>query len=142
MSPLLVEVAVPGALARSEPAPVTVTVINDSAEPVVVNRRMAPGYRDSDSRELWAEVRDPDGVPVETASIDYERDYPGPGDYGELAPGESISTQFDLFHYARPQAAGRYRLVVVYQADEPTPSRPAGVVTGEHASQPVALEVG
>ncbi len=62
-------------------------------------------------------------------------------DYGELAPGESITAQFDLFHYARPQRPGRYTVTIVYQADEPVASPPDGVVAGEHAADPITLEV-
>jgi hypothetical protein len=141
VSPLRVEAALAGPVARSGPAPVTVTVTNVSDAPVLVNRRLAPGYRDSTSRELWADVRDDGGAPAALSTIDYERDLPGPDDYGELAPGESVAGRFDLFHYARPQRPGRYEVTIVYQADEPVAGPPAGVVAGEHAAEPFALDV-
>ena len=141
MSALHVEAALPGPLRRGGPAPLVVTVTNVSGAPVLVNRRLAPGYRDALSRELWAEVRDAAGAPAPVATIEYERDLPGPDDYRELAPGESVSGEFDLFHYARPQQPGRYTVTVVYQADEPVAGPPAGVVAGEHAADPIAVEV-
>ena len=141
MSPLRVEAALAGPVGRSGPAPVTVTVTNVSDAPVLVNRRLAPGYRDSTSRELWADIRDATGAPAEVATIDYERDLPAPDDYGELAPDESISAGFDLFHYARPQHPGRYVVTIVYQADEAAADPPAGVVAGEHAAEPITLDV-
>jgi len=141
VSPLRVEAALASPVARSGPAPVAVTVTNVSDAPVVVNRRLAPGYRDSTSRELWADIHDATGAPAEVATIDYERDLPGPGDYGELAPDESISGGFDLFHYARPRHPGRYTVTVVYQADEAAADPPGGVVAGEHAADPIALDV-
>jgi hypothetical protein len=141
VSPLRVEAALAGPVARSGPAPVTVTVTNVSDAPVLVNRRLAPGYRDSTSREVWADIRDETGAPAAVATIDYERDLPGADDYGELAPGESISGQFDLFHYARPQRPGRYTVTIVYQADEAAADPPDGVVVGEHAADPIAVDV-
>jgi hypothetical protein len=142
VSPLRVEAALAGPVARSGPAPVAVSVTNDSDSSVLVNRRLAPGYRDSSSRELWADVRDDTGAPVLVSTIDYERDLPVAGDYGELAPGESITGGFDLFHYARPQRPGRYTVTVVYQADEPLAGPPPGIVAGEHAAEPLTVDVG
>ena len=86
MSAIRVDASLSAALARSAPAPVAVTITNTSADPLLVNRRLAPGYRDAISRELWADIRDADGAPAAVATIDYERDLPGPEDYAELAP--------------------------------------------------------
>jgi hypothetical protein len=141
MSPLRVEASLVGPVARSGPAPVTVTVTNVSDAPVLVNRRLAPGYRDSSSRELWADVRDESGAPAAVSTIDYERELPAPEDYGELAPQESVAGEFDLFHYARPRSPGRYEVTVVYQADEAIARPPAGTVAGEHAADPIAFVV-
>jgi hypothetical protein len=141
VSPLRVEAAIAAPVARSAPAPVSVTVTNVSDAPVLVNRRLAPGYRDAISRELWADVRDESGAPAAVATIDYERALPMPDDFGELAPQESMAGEFDLFHYSRPQRPGRYAVTIVYQADEPLADPPPGTVTGEHASEPIAIEV-
>lgn len=141
MSPLRVGASLPAGLARATPAPVTVTITNASDAPVLVNRRLAPGYRDAISRELWGDVRDPEGAPAAVATIDYERDLPGPEDFGELAPGEALTTEYDLFHYARPQRPGRYVVTIVYQADEPLARPPAGIVAGEHAAPPLTIDV-
>jgi hypothetical protein len=141
VSPLRVEAALAGPVARSGPAPVRVTVTNVSDGPVLVNRRLAPGYRDSTSRELWADVRGEDGAEAAVATIEYERDLPRPEDYVELARGESVSGEFDLFHYARPRWPGRYAVTITYQADEAVASPPAGVVAGEHPADPIAVEV-
>ena len=103
--------------------------------------RTSPGYRDAISRELWADIRDAEGAPAAVATIDYERDLPGPEDYAELAPGAALTTVFDVFHYARPQRPGRYAVTIVYQADEPLARPPAGIVAGEHAAPPLAVDV-
>jgi hypothetical protein len=127
--------------ARSSPAPVSVTVTNVSDTPVLVNRRLAPGYRESLSREVWGDVRDEAGAEAAVSTIDYERDFPTADDYGELAPGTSVSGEFDLFHYARPQRPGRYTVTIVYQADEPVANPPDGVVVGEHPADPITIDV-
>ena len=141
MSAIRVDASLSAALARSRPAPVAVTITNTSDAPVLVNRRLAPGYRDAISRELWADIRDADGAPAAVATIDYERDLPGPEDYAELDPGAALTTVFDVFHYARPQHPGRYAVTIVYQADEPLARPPAGIVAGEHAAAPLAVDV-
>ena len=141
MSDLRVDASLSAALARSAPAPVAVMITNTAPDALLVNRRLAPGYRDAASRELWADVRDADGAPAAVATIDYERDLPGPEDYVELAPGASLKTVFDVFHYARPQRPGRYTVTIVYQADEPLARPPAGVLAGEHAADPIAVDV-
>ena len=141
MSPLRVEASIPGGVARSAPAPVSVTVTNVSDAPVLVNRRLAPGYRDAISRERWADVSDESGAPAALATIDYERALPTRDDFGELAPQDSVTGEFDLFHYARPQQPGRYTVTIVYQADEALADPPAGTVAGEHASVPIAIDV-
>jgi hypothetical protein len=141
VSALRVEAALDGPAARSGPAPVTVTVTNVSDAPVLVNRRLAPGYRDSTSRELWADVRDEQGAEAAVATIEYERDFPAPEDYAELAPGESVAGGFDLFRYARPRWPGRYAVTITYQADEPVASPPPGVVAGEHPADPIVVDV-
>jgi hypothetical protein len=141
VSPLRVEASMGKTPARSDPAPVSVTITNVSDAPVLVNRRLAPGYRGSLSREVWAEIRDETGAEAAVSTIDYERDFPSADDYGELAPGESVSGEFDLFHYARPQRPGRYTVTIVYQADEPVANPPEGVVAGEHAADPITIDV-
>lgn len=142
MSALRVEAELPGPVDRSAPAPMTVTVTNVSDAPVLVNRRLTPGYRNSTSRELWADIRDESGAPAQVATIDYERDLPSEGDYVELGAGESISGSFDLFHYTRPRSPGRYQVTIVYQADEAVAGPPEGVVPGEHAAEPLTVDVG
>lgn len=141
MTQLHVEASIAGQLTRSEPATISVEITNISDAPVLVNRRLAPGYRSSDARELWADLSDEIGEPAAIATIDYEREYAQPGDYAELPPGASFAGQFDLFHYARPQKPGTYVVTVVYEADEPTPHRPDGVVAGEHAADPITIDV-
>jgi hypothetical protein len=126
---------------RSEPLPLDVRLRNASDEPVVVNRRLEPGYRDSLSRELYVDVLDEDGEPAPTAELDYTRPWPSPADYVELGPGEELAASFDLFHWHRPLEPGRYRLVVHYEAAEPGASPPENVARGVVSSEELELEV-
>ena len=94
-----------------------VTVVNDGPDAVVVNGRLAPGYADSLSREVYAELTTAAGAPAAYAERDYERPWPTDEDFVELGPGEAVSGEFDLFHWYRPREPGAYRAVLVY-ADE------------------------
>ena len=126
---------------RSEPLPVEVRLRNISDEPLVVNRRLEPGYRDSLSRELYFDLLGENGEPAPVSELDYTRQWPVPEDYVELAPGEDISASFDLFHWYRPQRPGRYRLVVHYEAAEPGASPPHDVARGVVSSDELELDV-
>src|SRR6185437_15934611 len=54
---LRLELRVPSdPLRRADPAPVTLVLTNAGPAPLVVNRRMAPGYVDSVSREVYFDV--------------------------------------------------------------------------------------
>lgn len=132
----------PSPVPLSQPCPVTVRLVNEGAAPVMVNRRLAVGYRDHHARELFAELREADtGQPAPIRPVDYERQFSPPEDYGYLAPGESISQSFDLFGWYAPQKGGRYQLVVYYQADEPLAKPPPEVARGVYASPPLDLQV-
>jgi hypothetical protein len=116
---------------RRDPSPVRVTLVNDGPDPVVVNGRFAPGYADSLSREVYVELTTPDGAPAAHADRDYERPWPTDRDFVELAPGDAVAAEFDLFHWYRPRHPGTYRAVIVYADDE----------HGARRSAPLQLEV-
>jgi hypothetical protein len=126
---------------RSEPFPVEVRLRNVAEAPLVVNRRLEVGYRDSLSRELFVDILTEDGEPAPTAELDYTRQWPSRSDYGELGPGEELDASFDLFRWYRPLEPGRYRIIVHYQADEPAASPPENVVRGVVSSAVRELEV-
>ncbi len=117
---------------------VEVTVTNDSAAPVVVNARLAPGYRESSSRELFVEVFDGDRQ-VAAQAMDYDRHPPERDDYVELAPRARLTTELDLPYWYRLPGPGDYELVAHYQADEPLALAVPGLVRGTFASARVPL---
>ena len=117
---------------------VAVTITNDAPAPVVVNARLAPGYRDSSSRELFAEIFDGERQVADQA-MDYERHPPQRDDYVELAPDASLSTELDLLYWYRLPGPGDYELVVHYQADEPLALDVPNLLRGIHASERVSL---
>ena len=126
----------------SHPCKIEVRLTNQSLNPVLINRRLAVGYRDSHARELFAEVLKPEsGEIVSKPALLYNRNFSSPDDYVWLAPGQSISTTFDLFEWYTLPGPGAYDLIVYYQADEPLAAKPAGLLAGTYASEPVSLSV-
>jgi hypothetical protein len=126
----------------SHPCRVEVRLTNRSPDPVLINRRLAVGYRDSHARELFAEVFKPGSSEiVSQPALLYKRDFSSAADYGWLAPGESVSTSFDLFEWYTLPSAGDFELIVYYQADEPLAAMPAELLPGTYSSERVAFSV-
>ena len=127
---------------RSRPATVAVTLTNQQAEPVLINKRLAIGYRNSLDRELFAEVfprGESDAVSKEAR--DYQRDAASPSDYVWLKRGESVFTTFDLFRWYTLPGPGEYDLVVNYRADDALGALPKGLLNGVHSSERVPFDV-
>lgn len=126
----------------SGPCSVEVRLTNQNPDPVLINRRLAVGYRDSHARELFAEVFKPGSSEiVGQPALLYNRDFSSPADYVWLAPEESVSTSFDLFEWYTLPGPGAYDLIVYYQGDEPLAAKPANLLPGVYASEPLALNV-
>ena len=126
----------------SGPCRVEVRLTNQSLDAVLINRRLAVGYRDSIARELFIEVykRGSDEV-VSRKALLYQRDFSSPADYVGLAPGQSIAKSFDLFEWYSLPSAGEFELIVCYQADEPLAPKPAGLLLGTYCSERLAFSV-
>ncbi|MEP0825169.1 MAG: hypothetical protein HRF40_06765 [Nitrososphaera sp.] len=109
----------------------------------MVNKRLAIGYRDNISREIFADLINLDtGEPARIDAVDYNRNFSPASDYVYLQPGETISTLFDLFEWYPPVYDGTYRLVVYYQADEPmATAAPPDVVSGVIESNQIVLTI-
>jgi hypothetical protein len=115
--------------------PVRVRLRNAGAEPLIVCRRLAVGYRDSDGRELFADVfaRGTDAVVSRMIKL-YDRDPPPPSDYVPLAAGDELAAEFDLLRWYGLPGPGSYDLEVYYEGDGAgTPPVP-GVLGGVHGS--------
>lgn len=124
-----------GPLHRTQAAPVTVTLTNNGSEPVVVNRRLSPGYADSFPRELYFDVD------ADYGRLKYDRDISTGADYGPLDAGASISARVDLLRWYRITEPGRYRVTAHYQGDEPGSRPPVGVAPGVVSSGTVEITV-
>ncbi len=126
----------------SMPCRVEVSLTNQSAQPVLINRRMAVGYRDSLDREVFAEVfrRGENEVVSQTALL-YQRDPSEASDYVGLAPGQMVSNSFDLFEWYRLPAPGEYEAVFSYRADDSPDGQPQGLLGGIHSSARVPLTI-
>jgi hypothetical protein len=115
--------------------PVSVRLRNASDSPLVVCRRLAPGYRESDGRELFADVHPRDATDVVSRIKKlYERDPPEPEDYVALAPGEELTGAFDLMRWYALPGPGEYELEVFYEADGRGTPDVEGLARGVHAS--------
>jgi hypothetical protein len=126
----------------SHPCKVEVGLTNRSPDAVLINRRLAVGYRDSVARELFVEVykRGSDEVISQKALL-YQRNFSSPEEYVWLAPRQSIATSFDLFEWYSLPSAGEFELVVCYQADEPLAPKPDGLLPGTYCSERIAFNV-
>jgi hypothetical protein len=115
--------------------PVSVRLRNAGDAPLVVCRRLAPGYRESDGRELFADVHPP-GSPAVVSRIKklYDRDPPSPDEYVALAPGEELAGGFDLMRWYALPGPGDYELEVFYEGDGPGTPDVDGFARGVYAS--------
>jgi hypothetical protein len=140
---LRVEAHVPDQpLTRPGPGIVEVRITNTGERPFLVNRRFAPGYRESSSRELFADVFRPHSDEASAAhALLYDRHPPVREDYVALDPGSSLADSFDLLDWYRIRQPGPYELVVYYQADEPLAPDLPGLLRGIHASERVPFVV-
>lgn len=125
----------PGPLRRSDGAVVTVRLTNTGSKPALINRRMSPGYLDSISREVYFDLDTHYGLRK------YDRDLPGPADYGRLDPGETLNANIDVLAWYRNIEPGNYHLTCHYQADEPGTDAPDGIVRGVVSSPTVEIAV-
>ena len=142
MSGLTVLAAVAGDARWPTTARVDVRVRNDGAEPVKVARRLAVGYRETDGRELFAEVhpRGSDEVVSRMTKL-YDRDPPVPEEYVALAPGEQLATSFDLLRWYALPGPGDYELEVFYEGDGMLAPMVEGAARGVHGSGRVPLDL-
>ncbi|HEY5880770.1 MAG TPA: hypothetical protein VIU11_17800 [Nakamurella sp.] len=139
--PLRLDLRVPAdPLRRADPVPVVVVLTNAGSSPVLVNRRMAPGYVDSISREVYFDMDmdtagdggDGDGGygGGGYGQRKYERELPAAADFGPLGAGEQIRAEIDLLGWYRLRAPGTYRVRAHYRCDEELAEPPAGTFAG------------
>ena len=83
----------------SQPCKVEVRLTNQGPDAVLINRRLAVGYRDSVARELFVDVYKPQsGEVVSQKALLYQRNFSSPEDYVWLAAGQSIATSVDCLN--------------------------------------------
>lgn len=127
---------------RSAPCIVAVTIVNRGKDTVLVNKRLAVGYRTSEFRELFFEIfRKDSNERTAAETVFYHRAQAGPEDYSPLAPGDSISTRLNLFQWYEVVTVASYDLQAFYQADEPFAAPPDGILDGIHQSIRVPFTV-
>ncbi|MGB1450263.1 MAG: hypothetical protein ACPG7E_00945 [Marinirhabdus sp.] len=123
---------------------VEVELKNNTADSVLINKRLSIGYEASISREIYFKILDPTTQePVGHPTEDYDRPPARYGEYGILPPGESVFKVFTVSHwYEIDLPKGRHELTLLgfYQADEPYfDKRPKDVINGVFQSKPVTF---
>jgi hypothetical protein len=123
-------------------ARVDVTLRNEGHQQVKVARRLAVGYRETDGRELFAEVHPPgsDEVVSRMKKL-YDREPPSPDEYVPLAPGEELGTSFDLLRWYALPGPGSYELEVFYEGDGLLAPKVEGAARGIHGSGRIPFEL-
>jgi len=106
----------PGGFLKSDLIKVSLT--NASRLPVTVAARLSIGYEDSDSREIYALVRDrSSGAVVGKRSLLYEREQMPASQVKILQPDEKIESEFNLRQwYEVPE--GDLEIQIVYDPRE------------------------
>ena len=126
----------------SGPCMIEVRITNKSPQSVVLNQRLAVGYKNSQSRELFLEVFEKGSKEVASREgLLYERVLPAPDDYVRVAPEQSIGRSFNLFEWYTLRTPGEYEVVVYYQADESLAQKPPELLEGTHSSERIPLTV-
>jgi|LGVF01.1.fsa_nt_gb hypothetical protein len=126
------------------PCIVKVTITNASKKPLLLNNRLAIGYRNSDSRELFGEVFKKGMDEIVSVEVeDYNRDSATAQNYSQLESGEEMTTSFDFCEwYELPLTLkGDFEMVIYYQADESDYEQPAGVLKGVFASERIPFKI-
>ena len=117
------------------PIPINVIIKNSSKKAVLVNTRLAVGYKNSISRELFAIIEDKkSGKLAEYFEVDIDRDFSIASDYKWFKPNEEIKTVFDLKQYYPLSKAGTYSLILYYESNETHAKYPQDILKGVYES--------
>lgn len=124
------------------PLMVEAKLINNGDNAVLVNSRMALGYENMPSRELYLKIIDEkSGEHADINEVDINRDFSTPGDFCSLAPGDSLKVTFNLFEFYQLTRPGKYRLTAYYDASEPLAAQPSGSDSGTVESNSLEVNV-
>lgn len=139
---LLKILPLPDKIPLIKPLKVEVSLENNGQDSVLVNKRMAVGYENSISRELYLKlVRVDQSEKLDNIEYDINRDFSPPSDYQWLQPGETIITNFDLLDYYHITKPGTYQLTAYYQADEDLADTPEEIYPYTVMSKPEVVEL-
>ncbi len=132
---LEVELQLPTEIQEGKSCEVLVEIKNVSSSGTIVNKRLAVGYQNSLSRELYVTICSEGSVEnVGLQKVLYERLFSTPEDYVWLPSGEKINTKFSLFDWYEFPKAGKYTIQICYQADENLAYIPEGLCAGVFCS--------
>lgn len=135
-------VNMPDQILRGQPCQINIELKNVSDSTVLINQRLAVGYRKSLSRELYITIQNQDNSEdIGLQKVLYERNFASAADFIWLLPQQEIHTSFNLFDWYEIPSAGTYMLSVCYQADEELAYQPEGLCRGTFCSEPKKVTV-
>jgi hypothetical protein len=132
----------PDQIIKGQSCELKVEIRNNSGSEILVNKRLAIGYRNSLSRELYLTITDKHSAEnVGLQKVLYERKFSSSSDFIWLLPQQQISTQFNLFDWYEIPSSGTYTIQIFYQADEELAFKPEGLCRGVFSSEEKILTV-
>lgn len=126
----------------NRPLMIQAVLHNSGLKPVMINDRMALGYENQISRELYFRiVRSENDQEADFPKADINRDLSKPKDYHFLPPGESRKAVFNLFEFYRLTKPGEYRVTLFYDPSEPYTEKPDSLPAGIVVSNTLKISV-
>ncbi len=139
--PLRLEIAVTPAQSKiGAETTLTVTLINSSASPIAVNKRLQLNHRQAPPGygEIFVNVQGPPGYQNQTR-FQIRSGPPAAADFTQLPPGAQITETYRLWRYESLQLLGGYRVWVTYQNVVAATLQGRTVFTGVVESAPITL---
>ena len=126
---------------ENEPFYINVTLTNVSDQEVLINSRLAVGFEDDISREIYFQLKEVEsGKEASLIPLDINREDAEKENFQNLKSKESISTKVNFANFYIPEKKGKYELTGFYQADENSFNRPDEVIKGIFKSNSVIIE--
>lgn len=139
---LLKILPLPDKVLLKKPLKIEVSLENHGKDSVLVNKRMAVGYENSISRELYLELERIDqSEKLDYIEYDINRDFSPPSDYQWLQPEDTLTASLDLLDYYHLTKPGTYQLTAFYQANEVLAETPEEIYPVTVKSEPVIVEI-
>lgn len=123
-----------------------VVMVNSSDAKLLVNKRMAPGYWDSDARELIVDIftHGTDEQAARPANL-YERNMATENDFVWLEKNESVESVVDIREWYDFPMSGNFDIQVTYKTDDVDNKVPNSIpensLKGQFTSDKITIEL-